>query len=60
MRLDIALLKHGAFWAMVLIAWMALATIAYHYSRLASAVVAIGWIVFLYFLFGRILPSARK
>ena len=60
MRLDTALLKHGAFWAMVLIAWMALATVAYHYGKVASVVVAIGWLVFLYFLFGRILPNARK
>jgi hypothetical protein len=60
MRLDTALLKHSAFWAMILIAWMALATVAYHYSKAASVVVGMGWLVFLYFLFGRILPNARK
>ena len=43
---------------MILIAWMALATVAYHYSKAASVVVGMGWLVFLYFLFGRILPNA--
>jgi hypothetical protein len=60
MRLDTALLKNAAFWAMVLIAWMALFTIVYHYSRVATVMVAIGWIVFCCFLFGRILPNARR
>jgi hypothetical protein len=60
MRFDTALLKRGAFWAMVLIAWMTLAAIVYPYSRVASVMIAIGWIVFLCFLFDRILPSARK
>jgi len=57
MKVDTALLKHGAFWAMVLIAWMALFAVTFHYSRPASAIVAIGWIVFLCFLFGRIWPG---
>jgi hypothetical protein len=60
MRIEIALIKYGVFWATVLIAWMALGYFAYHYSRIAATAVALGWIVFLCFLFGRILPRFRK
>jgi len=59
-RLETSLIKWSLFWSMIIFAWTALWYHAYHYSWMAIAAIAAAWIVFLIFLFGRILPNARK
>ncbi len=60
MKPDKALLKSGVFWATILVAWLTLGTIAYHFGGIAYIFFALGSFVSLFFFFDRVFPFVRR
>ena len=56
MKVDTSLLKHGVFWASVVIGWVVIANLVSGHLLL-SVLACVGWIVFLVFFFTRVWPK---